>query len=123
MSKTGKTSKTFRAKLAVIGVSMPRQSQKNTHDMYQIVELLDPHTQKIWQTYIVDNYYNKQSWYHILSENELKITTIIEANWAIIKGNIISADARPEIWHKFDREEFAQTLAEHHGDRNNQSYT
>ena len=123
MSRTGKTSKTFRAKLAVIGVSMPRQSQKNTHDMYQIVELLDPHTQKIWLTYIVDNYYNQENWYHILEIDEQKLTTIIEANWKIIKGNIISADAKPKIWNKFDREEFAQILAEHHGDPNNQSYT
>jgi len=58
-----------------------------------------------------------------LEINEQKITTIIEANWKIIKGNIISADAKPDIWRKFDREEFAQTLAEHHGDPNNQSYT
>ena len=123
MSSRGKQSKTFRAKLAVIGVSMPRQSQKNTGDMYQIVELLDPATQKIWQTYVVDDYYNQENWYHILEIDEQKITTVIEATWKIVKGNIISADAKPAIWHKFDREEFAQTLAEHHGDPNNQSYT
>jgi len=123
MSKTGKTSKTFRARLAVIGVSMPRQSQNNQGDMYQIMELLDPITQKIWQTYIVDNYYNQENWYHILEIDELKITTVIEANWKIIKSNIISADAKPKIWRKFDREQFAQTLAEFHGDPNNQSYT
>ena len=123
MSRTGKTSKTFRAKLAVIGVSMPRQSQNNTGDTYQIVELLDPATQKIWLTYIVDNYYNQENWRDILETDELKVTTVIEATWKIIKGNIISADARPDIWHRFDRDEFAQTLAEHHGDRNNQSYT
>jgi len=123
MSKTGKTSKTFRAKLAVIGISMPRQSQNNTGDMYQIVELLDPITQKIWQTYIVDNYYNQDNWYHILEIDEQKITTIIEATWKVVRGNIISADAKPKIWNKFDREQFAQTLAEHHGDPNNQSYT
>lgn len=123
MSKTGKTSETFRAKLAIIGVSMPRQSQKNPGDMYQVIELLDPHTQKIWQTFIVDNYYNQANWYHILEIDEQKITTIIEATWKVIKGNIISADAKPVIWNKFDREEFAQTLAEFHGDPNNQSYT
>jgi hypothetical protein len=123
MSSRGKTSKTFRAKLAVISQSMPRTSKRNTGESYQLVELLDPTNQKIWVTYIVDDYNNHANWQHILDIPEHQITSVIDANWVIIRDNIISADARPEIWRKFVRDEFLQTLAEFHGDRNNQSYT
>lgn len=123
MSKTGKTSKTFKAKLAVISVSMPRTSQKNTGESYQIVELLDPTNQKIWITYVVDNYLNQANWQPILDIDEQQITTVIDANWKIIRDNIISADAKPKIWRKFVREDFLQTLAEFHGDPNDRSYT
>lgn len=116
-------SKTFKAKLAVISVSMPRTSHRNTGESYQIVELLDPTNQKIWITYVVDDYLNQANWQAILDIDEQQITTVIDANWKVIKDNIISADARPEIWRKFVREDFAQTLAEYHGDPNNRSYT